>query len=135
MPTDANGQLVMRFMAGTAEDDFDSIADLVHDDFVMEWPQSGEKFSGRDNAFGAMKAQRDRPEPAGPPRLVGSGDTWVLMMPLRYSDGLYHTRLFSSWSTANQARHRHLGRALSGAGLSGGVRRPLEKTRSAIASS
>ena len=90
MPTDANGQLVMRFMAGTAEDDFDSIADLVHDDFVMEWPQSGEKFSGRDNAFGAMKAQRDRPEPAGPPRLVGSGDTWVLMMPLRYSDGLYH---------------------------------------------
>ena len=37
-----------------------------------------------------MKAQRDRPEPAGPPRLVGSGDTWVLMMPLRYSDGLYH---------------------------------------------
>ncbi len=90
MPTDANGQLVMRFMAGTAEDDFDSIADLVHDDFVMEWPQSGERFSGRDNAFGAMKAQRDRPEPAGPPRLVGSGDTWVLMMPLRYSDGLYH---------------------------------------------
>jgi hypothetical protein len=90
MPGDPNGQVVMRFMAGTALDDFDSIADLVHDDFVMEWPQSGERFSGRDNAFGAMKAQRDRPEPAGPPRLVGDGDTWVLMMPLRYSDGLYY---------------------------------------------
>jgi len=90
MPSDPNGQLVMRFMAGTAEEDFDSIADLVHDDFVMEWPQSGERFVGRGNAFGAMKAQRDKPEPAGPPRLVGSGDTWVLMVPLRYSDGVYH---------------------------------------------
>jgi len=90
MPSDLNGQLVMRFMAGTAGGDLDSVADLVHDDFVMDWPQSGERFSGRANAFGAMKAQRDQPEMAGTPRLVGGGDTWVMMVPLRYSDGLYY---------------------------------------------
>ncbi len=26
---------------------------LVHEDYVMEWPQSGERFRGRDNALGA----------------------------------------------------------------------------------
>ena len=88
-PADPNGQLVLRFMMGTAEGDFDAIADLVHDDFVMDWPQSGERFSGRANAFGAMRAQRDKPEPAGPPRLVGSGEVWVMMMPLRYGEDLY----------------------------------------------
>ena len=56
----------------------------------MEWPQSGERFSGRDNAFGAMRAQRDKPDIAGQPRLVGSGNTWVMMMPLRYGDDLLH---------------------------------------------
>jgi ketosteroid isomerase-like protein len=89
-PADPNGQLVLRFMAGTAEGDFDAIADLVHDDFVMDWPQSGERFSGRANAFAAMRAQRDKPEVAGPPRLVGSGNTWVMMMPLRYGTDILH---------------------------------------------
>src|SRR6188474_896599 len=89
-PADPNGQLVLRFMAGTSDGDFDAIADLVHDDFVMEWPQSGERFSGRDNAFAAMRAQRDKPEVAGPAWLVGSGDTWVIMMPLRYGEDLFH---------------------------------------------
>ena len=96
----------MRFMMGTAEGDFDAIADLVHDDFVMDWPQSGERFSGRANAFGAMRAQRDRPEPAGPPRLVGSGDTWVLMMPLRYSDDLSLHRRARAGGWPHQARDR-----------------------------
>jgi hypothetical protein len=89
-PSHPNGQLVLRFMMGTGSGDFDGIASLVHDDFVMYWPQSGERFSGRDNAFGAMKAQQQMPEPAAPPRLVGDGDVWVVMMPLRYGDDILH---------------------------------------------
>jgi ketosteroid isomerase-like protein len=87
---DPNGQVVLRFMAGTASGDLDSVAGLVHDDFVMVWPQSGERFSGRDNAFAAMRAQQEKPEVAGEPRLVGSGNVWVLMMPLRYGAGTLH---------------------------------------------
>jgi len=87
---DTNGEIVMRFMAGTASGDFDSISELAHDDIVMEWPQSGERFSGRANVFGAMRAQQPMPKMAAPPRLVGSGDVWVLMVPLLYGDDVQH---------------------------------------------
>jgi ketosteroid isomerase-like protein len=73
---ESNRDLVMRFMAGTASGDLDSITELVHEDFVMEWPQSGERFVGRDNAFGAMRAEEQPPQMAAEPRLVGSGDVW-----------------------------------------------------------
>ena len=87
---DDNRDIVMRFMMGTESGDFESIAGLVHDDFVMEWPQSGERFSGRDNAFAAMRVQKVRPEMSGEPRLIGSGDVWVMMVPLRYGDEILH---------------------------------------------
>ena len=87
---DPNRVIVERFMAGTSSGQFDAIADLVHDDFVMEWPQSGERFRGRDNAFGAMQAQQSMPKMAAEPRLIGSGDVWVMMVPLRYGDDLQH---------------------------------------------
>ena len=60
---------------------------LVTEDFTMSWPQSGERFRGPDNALAALAAQDDSPTPAGEPRIVGGGDTWVLMMPLRYDGG------------------------------------------------
>jgi hypothetical protein len=63
---------------------------LTHKDFVMEWPQSGERFVGRANAFRAVEAQDDPPAMLGEPELVGSGDLWVVFGKLRYSDGLYH---------------------------------------------
>ncbi len=87
---DDNRDIVMRFMMGTESGDFESIASLVHDDFMMEWPQSGERFSGRDNAFAAMRVQKQKPEMSGEPRLVGSGDVWVMMVPLRYGDEILH---------------------------------------------
>ena len=33
-----------------------------------------------------MAAVEVKPEFAGQPRLIGSGDVWVLMVPLRYGD-------------------------------------------------
>ena len=66
---DANGDVVRRFVMATQSGDFESVAGLVHDDFVMFWPRSGEGFVGRANAFGAMQAQDVMPEMAGAPRL------------------------------------------------------------------
>jgi hypothetical protein len=68
----------------------DTIEALLHDDFVMEWPQSGERFVGRHHAVGAMRSQQAVPEVAGEPRIVGSGDVWVAMMPLRYGSDIAH---------------------------------------------
>jgi ketosteroid isomerase-like protein len=84
-----NAALVKEFLEATSTGDVATMERLAHDDFVMFWPQSGERFSGRANAIGAMLAQRDRPEPAGEPRLVGSGDVWVYMVPLRYGENDY----------------------------------------------
>jgi ketosteroid isomerase-like protein len=82
----ANRAVVERFFAASERGDAAVVMTLVHDDMVMEWPQSGERFVGRDNVLAAMAAVEVKPEFAGQPRLVGSGQVWVLMVPLRYGD-------------------------------------------------
>lgn len=82
--------VVGRFMEAMESGDMEAAAQFVHDDIVMDWPQSGERFVGRDNAMGAVQAQETKPEFAGEPRIVGSGDLWVVMMPLRYGEEIHH---------------------------------------------
>lgn len=67
--------------------DWQAARDLVHDDFVQEWPQSGERIEGPDDAFAI-----DRNFPGGLPqmrlrRTSGAGDLGVLELELTYSDG------------------------------------------------
>ena len=83
---DANRQVVERFFAASERGDAATLAALIADDMVMEWPQSGERFRGRDNVLGAMGAVEVKPQFAGSPRLIGSGPVWVMMVPLRYGD-------------------------------------------------
>jgi ketosteroid isomerase-like protein len=82
----ANRDVVERFFAASERGDAGEVAALTHDEMVMEWPQSGERFTGRANVLAAMAAVEVKPEFAGQPRLVGSGSVWVLMAPLRYGD-------------------------------------------------
>jgi hypothetical protein len=85
--TDTRGRdLVERFFAASERGDVAALAALTHDDMVMDWPQSGERFEGRENVIGAMGAVEVKPQFAGTPRLVGSGKVWVLMVPLRYGE-------------------------------------------------
>ena len=90
MNEQGNQLLVMQFLQATQSGDVDTMTRLAAEDFVMFWPQSGERFSGRHKAIGAMVAQRDRPEMAGESRLIGSGDLWVNLVPLRYGEDIYH---------------------------------------------
>ena len=82
----ANRALIERFFAASERGDAAEIATLIDEQMVMEWPQSGERFRGRANVLGAMAAVERKPEFAGTPRLVGSGDVWVMMVPLRYGE-------------------------------------------------
>ena len=84
----ANRDVVERFFAASERGDADVVAALVDDEMVMEWPQSGERFVGRENVLAAMGAVEVKPEFAGQPRLVGSGSVWVLMVPLRYGSDI-----------------------------------------------
>jgi limonene-1,2-epoxide hydrolase len=44
-----NKQVLEIFWATMATNDFHAVAQLLHDDYILEWPQSGERICGRDN--------------------------------------------------------------------------------------
>ena len=85
-----NQKLVEEFFAAQRRGDLEAVAAMLDDEMVMEWPQSGERFRGKSNVLGAMRAQRGAPEYAGEPQIIGDGDVWVFMVPLRYGDVRQH---------------------------------------------
>ena len=44
-----NKQIVERFWAAMQSNDFKAAGEFLHNDYVLEWPQSGERIRGRDN--------------------------------------------------------------------------------------
>jgi len=47
--TEKSKQVVERFWAAMQTNDFKAAGELLHDDYVLEWPQSGERIRGRAN--------------------------------------------------------------------------------------
>ena len=87
--TDGRG-ILEQFLVAAEQKDYAAMANLAHPEIEMSWPQSGERFIGRDNALGALLATEEKPEIVGEPRIVGEGSSWVLTMPLRYGADIYH---------------------------------------------
>jgi len=88
--TNSGRDVIEQFLAAAESRDVEAMAALAHDDLVMEWPQSGERFTGRERALAAVLATDERPSVAGPPEVLGAGDLWVIRMPLRYGEDIYH---------------------------------------------
>src|SRR5215207_9563851 len=44
-----NKQIIQNFWDMMATNDFYAVARLLHNDYVLEWPQSGERIRGREN--------------------------------------------------------------------------------------
>ena len=44
-----NKQLLENFWATMATNDFYAASQLLHNDYLLEWPQSGERIRGQDN--------------------------------------------------------------------------------------
>lgn len=81
------GQIAQEMWNALEAGDWDAAGKLMHDDYVQEWPQSGERIVGRDNALainqnfpGGLPAMKFR-------RTVASGDLAVLEVELTYADG------------------------------------------------
>ena len=80
-----------RFWALMASNDFAAVGQVLADDFVLDWPQSGERLRGRDH-FARMNAEY----PAHGPwtftidRLFG--DAVQAVSDVRVSDGVQHAR-------------------------------------------
>jgi ketosteroid isomerase-like protein len=83
-------RLTQMFESGSLDDLARSQHELAADDFVEEWPQSGERIRGRDNA----KAINDNyPQMTGSDprvklrRVSGEGAHWVVEGTIDYGDG------------------------------------------------
>ena len=49
MSKEEGKQILERFWRAMQTNDFQTAAELLHDDYVLEWPQSGERIRGRAN--------------------------------------------------------------------------------------
>jgi ketosteroid isomerase-like protein len=81
------GRLAQALWEAMGAEDWEKVAGYVHEDFVQEWPQSGERIIGRDNAIAI-----NRHFPGGLPRMkfrrtVAAGPLAVLQVELTYADG------------------------------------------------
>jgi ketosteroid isomerase-like protein len=103
-----NREVVERFAEALAADDFDAQDQLIHDDYVGRWPQSGEVIRGRANRRailqnypGGVRSRADRIVGsddqfiAGPSwniiHLVGSGDEITMTGTIDYGElGVWH---------------------------------------------
>jgi ketosteroid isomerase-like protein len=68
-------------------EDWAAAGSYLHDDYVQEWPQSGERIVGRENALAI-----DKSFPGGLPRMsfrrtIGEGELAVVEVELTYADG------------------------------------------------
>jgi ketosteroid isomerase-like protein len=81
------GQVAEKLWKALGAGNWDAASRLLHEDFVQEWPQSGERIVGRDNAIainqnfpGGLPTMRFR-------RTLAGGDLVVLEVELTYGDG------------------------------------------------
>jgi ketosteroid isomerase-like protein len=81
------GQVAEAVWRALGAGDWDAASRYLHGDFVQEWPQSGERIVGRDNALainqnfpGGLPSMRFR-------RTLAGGDLAVLEVELTYADG------------------------------------------------
>jgi SnoaL-like domain len=66
-----------RHWADAAAGDQDGEHEIYHDDVIVEYPQSGERISGRRNVQALRSHHPARPSGFVVRRMVGEGDLWV----------------------------------------------------------
>ena len=78
--TRSGREVIEAIVQATERQDPQAARPYLHPEIVAEWPQSGERFIGPDNAIGAMTATETKPELAGEPsravlRLLRPGES------------------------------------------------------------
>jgi ketosteroid isomerase-like protein len=83
---DGNRELVERFWKALEDRDLEEAARCFHDDFVEEWPQSGERIRGIENWLGMATTHPTFPS-VSHVRTVGEGEVWASHARYDYGDG------------------------------------------------
>jgi ketosteroid isomerase-like protein len=89
MGEEENARIVEQLWERMEKQDWDGAKALLHDDFVQEWPQSGERITGRENS---MAINQNYP---GVPtstirRTLSGGDVVTTEVTLDYGGSIYH---------------------------------------------
>jgi len=83
----ANREVIERYWAAAEANDLDAMHDLRDEALVVEFPQTGERLSGRD----VVRTFEERQGAGGIfelTRLTGEGDTWVAEGLIRSREGV-----------------------------------------------
>ena len=89
MGAEENRQTVERLWQLTEKQDWDAAGELLHDEFVQEWPQSGERIRGRENSMAINKNYPGFPA-ATVRRTLSGGDIVTSEVILDYGGKVYH---------------------------------------------
>lgn len=96
MGEEQNRAAVEKMIGRSLEGDLDGLAIHYHDDIVVEWPQSGERITGKENALEVL-----RNYPGGMPtptlrNIRAAGDVVIAEQTAKYPDGSewYWTNIF-----------------------------------------
>jgi ketosteroid isomerase-like protein len=82
-------QMVEQLWALLERSDWEAAKQLLHPDFVQEWPQSGERIRGADNSMAVNQNYPGFPKMT-PRRTVAGGDVAVTEVVLDYGGQIYH---------------------------------------------
>ncbi len=85
MAREDNRQTVETLYSFIAKQEWDSIREFLHEDFVQEWPQSGERIRGVDNALGINQSYPGLPQ-INVRRVLASGDLVTAEVTLNYPE-------------------------------------------------
>lgn len=101
----SNKEVIEQFWETMKTNDFRAVGELLHDDYVLEWPQSGERVRGRENfvainekypAHGRWKFNVHR--------ILAEGDQAVSDVDV--TDGVVHARVIT-FSTIQDGKILH----------------------------
>lgn len=77
MTTGSTREIVQRYV-DAFPDDFDTLGELRHRDYVEEWPQSGERIRGHDNYRKIHEQYPGGLPTAETRRMLGCEDRWIM---------------------------------------------------------
>lgn len=72
-----NRQIVDRYVRAMTEVDLDAVDELLHDDVIVEFPQSGERIRGRANRRATMEKYPGGGIRPVLGRVIGGEDQWI----------------------------------------------------------
>ena len=88
MGAEENKQVVERLWNLMEKQDWSAAGELLHDDFVQEWPQSGERIRGRQNAMAINQNYPGFPSQTMG-RILAAGDLVTSEVTLDYGGQVY----------------------------------------------